>query len=236
VNKDFPRVITLLRKERNISQKKAAADLGVSQALLSHYEKGIRECGLDFIVKAADYYGVSCDYLLGRSPEPQGRTISYDDIEEQDSSGREHIGAGGMMASFNKKLIVNSLNVLFSLVQKTESSTLMREVSAFLMLSVYRMFRKVYSSNTSNDQNFFTIPEPMADSAANAAMALCAANAEAAAKGIPFNGGDTAKESDETVITSTTLSEKYPALSSSILNIIKNSEAKIKDLSGGQGE
>ena len=80
-------MITLLRKERNISQKKAAADLGVSQALLSHYEKGIRECGLDFIVKAADYYGVSCDYLLGRSPEPQGRTISYDDIEEQDSSG-----------------------------------------------------------------------------------------------------------------------------------------------------
>ncbi len=40
---DFSRVITLLRKERGITQKQAAADLGVSQALLSHYEKGIRE-------------------------------------------------------------------------------------------------------------------------------------------------------------------------------------------------
>lgn len=236
MNKDFPRVITLLRKERNISQKKAAQDLGVSQALLSHYEKGIRECGLDFIVRAADYYGVSCDYLLGRSPEPAGKTISYEDIEEQDPMAKEHqgaSGAGGMMASFNKKLIVNSVNVLFSLVRETESNSLMKEVSAFLMLAVYRMFRKVYSSNPKNDPNFFTVNEVMADNAASAAMSLCAANAEAAAKGVKVGGGDVAAVSDETVITSTTLSEKYPALSSSILNIIKNSEAKIRDLNGG---
>ena len=45
---DFPRVLSLLRKEKGISQKEAANSLGVSQALLSHYEKGIRECGLDF--------------------------------------------------------------------------------------------------------------------------------------------------------------------------------------------
>ena len=68
-NNDFPRILTLLRKERGFSQKKAAADLGISQALLSHYEKGIRECGLDFLVRAAAYYGVSCDYPPpGRSP------------------------------------------------------------------------------------------------------------------------------------------------------------------------
>lgn len=76
MNSDFSRVLTLLRKERNISQKKAASDLGISQGLLSHYEKGKRECGLDFLVKAADYYQVSCDYLLGRSPEPQGALAS----------------------------------------------------------------------------------------------------------------------------------------------------------------
>ena len=44
---EFNRIIKLLRKERGITQKQAAEDLGVSQALLSHYEKGIRECGLD---------------------------------------------------------------------------------------------------------------------------------------------------------------------------------------------
>ena len=53
---EFNRIIKLLRKERGITQKQAAEDLGVSQALLSHYEKGIRECGLDFVVRVADYY------------------------------------------------------------------------------------------------------------------------------------------------------------------------------------
>ena len=59
MNSDFPRIITFLRKERGLSQKQVAADLEISQALLSHYEKGIRECGLDFLVRAADYFEVS---------------------------------------------------------------------------------------------------------------------------------------------------------------------------------
>lgn len=56
-----------LRKEKELSQKEAAEALGVSQALLSHYEKGIRECGLDFLCKASVFYDVSSDYLLGLS-------------------------------------------------------------------------------------------------------------------------------------------------------------------------
>ncbi len=53
---NFAAVLTQLRKERGISQKKAALDLGISQALLSHYEKGIRECGLDFVIKCGRIY------------------------------------------------------------------------------------------------------------------------------------------------------------------------------------
>ena len=56
-----------LRTEKGLSQKEAANDLGVSQALLSHYEKGIREFGLDFLNRAADYYKVTTDYILGRT-------------------------------------------------------------------------------------------------------------------------------------------------------------------------
>lgn len=66
-NSKFAATLSQLRRERGISQK-AAGDLGISQALLSHYEKGIRECGLDFVVKCADYYGVTTDYLLGCLP------------------------------------------------------------------------------------------------------------------------------------------------------------------------
>lgn len=54
-----------LRREKNLSQKEAAIELGISQALLSHYEKGIRECGLDFLCRASTFYDVSTDYLLG---------------------------------------------------------------------------------------------------------------------------------------------------------------------------
>ena len=67
---EFNRIIKLLRKERGITQKQAAEDLGVSQALLSHYENGAREPGLAFVCRACDYYGVSADFLLGRAPSP----------------------------------------------------------------------------------------------------------------------------------------------------------------------
>ena len=73
----FAGVLSQLRKERGISQKKAASDLGVSQALLSHYEKGIRECGLDFVIKCSEYYGVTTDYLLGVSDSRMGVDTSY---------------------------------------------------------------------------------------------------------------------------------------------------------------
>lgn len=231
MNSDFPRIITLLRKERGISQKKAAADLGISQALLSHYEKGIRECGLEFLVKAADYYNVSCDYLLGRSPEPAGKTISYEDIPEQDSNSGKIAAGGSMMAAFNRKLIVNSLNVLFSLIQKTGSNTIMKAVSSYMMLAIYKMFRIVYSSNTKNDQRFFTIPEIAASGSASAAMAMCEAEASAAAKGVTFGENDIALESDNNIITASTLSEEYAGSASSLLNVVKNSEARIKIIS-----
>lgn len=59
--------MSTLRRARELSQRKAAAELGISQALLSHYENGSREPGLSFVVRACDYYGVSADYILGRT-------------------------------------------------------------------------------------------------------------------------------------------------------------------------
>ncbi len=61
-----------------MSQKNVAADLGISQALLSHYENGIRECSLEFVVKVADYYNVTTDYLLGKSKSKYGFTDQLD--------------------------------------------------------------------------------------------------------------------------------------------------------------
>ena len=104
---EFNRIIKLLRKERGITQKQAAEDLGVSQALLSHYEKGIRECGLDFVVRVADYYNVSCDYLLGRSAERNGMMLNADDLPNPDKM-KDNVYHGSVLPTMNKKLISNS--------------------------------------------------------------------------------------------------------------------------------
>ena len=66
----FSETMSALRRERGLSQRAAAADLCISQALLSHYENGAREPGLAFLCRACDYYGVSADYLLGRTEDP----------------------------------------------------------------------------------------------------------------------------------------------------------------------
>ena len=79
----FSAKISMLRKEKNITQRQAAQELNISQALLSHYEKGIRECNLDFVKKAAQYYGVTSDFLLGisSSKRPLSVSIAQDDSE-----------------------------------------------------------------------------------------------------------------------------------------------------------
>jgi len=65
----FNQRLSRLRKGKKISQRQVAADLHISQALLSHYENGIREPGLDFVCRVCEYYGVSADYILGRIEE-----------------------------------------------------------------------------------------------------------------------------------------------------------------------
>ena len=72
-------MLSRLRREKGLSQRRAAADLGVSQALLSHYENDAREPKHEFVVKACDYYGVAADYLLGRIGErtPQSLPIPH---------------------------------------------------------------------------------------------------------------------------------------------------------------
>lgn len=228
---DFSRIMTLLRKERKVSQKQAAQDLGVSQGLLSHYEKGKRECGLDFLVRAADYYNVSCDYLLGRSPEPQGKTISVEDIPEEDPNRRDKVTPGSVMIAFNKKLIINSLNVVFSMLTKVKSSTVIKEASGYLMLAVYKVFRYLYSANPKNDQNFFMIDKEIAPAATDAAMSLAEAKVSAAVKGVAIGKEDALTDSEELATDTHTLAEEYPQYYSSMVNLIKNSESRVKSVS-----
>ena len=220
---EFARVITLLRKEKNISQKQAAAELGISQALLSHYENGIRECGLAFLVRCADFYGVSCDYLLGRSADRDGTVLSVEEIPGPEAGGKENVmGAGGILPVLNKKLIANSLNILFDQAARTGNRRLITAVSDFLMLSVYRMFRLVYSANPKNQQNLFSLPRVLADRYADAVMQLREAEIAELVESGDLDRG-------EEPLTTQRMGEVYPLFSTSLLSLIKNAEGSVQN-------
>ncbi len=227
MNTDFPRILTLLRKEKGISQKHASAQLGISQALLSHYEKGIRECGLDFLVRCADFYNVSCDYLLGRSPDRQGSTLTVEDIPEPDAVGRENRSITAVLPVLNKKLVANSLNVLFDLLAKSKNKSLITEVSCFLMLAVYRMFRVVYTANPKNQEAMFHLPPQVYSSYACAAMEICEANAASIARGQSIHGMEPLKAPDALSLSTESISQNYPLFASSLFNLIQTAESRI---------
>ena len=60
-----------LRKKKNISQLKLALDLNTNQNTISRYETGEREPGIMELIKIADYFNVSIDYLLERTDKPE---------------------------------------------------------------------------------------------------------------------------------------------------------------------
>ena len=215
MNTDFPRILSLLRKERGLTQKQVAADLGIAQALLSHYEKGKRECGLEFLVKAADYYNVSTDYLLGRSPVSNGGIITESDIPDGNSSGDSK--SGDIMLALNKKLITNSIEVIFSILQKIKSSKLSKSVSSMLTLSVYKAFRITYNANRKNDDNLFGVSPTSALHLIDSAICL-----EVGAAADAANDADNAPS-----ITTNSIEAEYDKQGTALLSLIKNAEKRL---------
>lgn len=66
--------IANLRKERNVQQKELAGAIGMNRIVLNRIELGKRPVRDDEIIKIADYFDVTCDYLLGHKEE-KNRTL-----------------------------------------------------------------------------------------------------------------------------------------------------------------
>ena len=64
-NKFFEQ-LTALRVENNLSRTQLAEKLNVSVRLISYWENAQRECDFDMLIKIAELFSVSIDYLLGR--------------------------------------------------------------------------------------------------------------------------------------------------------------------------
>ena len=64
----FAKRLRELRKEMSLRQEDIAKDLNVSRQTISKYERGVREPDFCMLIKLADYYKVSIDFLFGRGP------------------------------------------------------------------------------------------------------------------------------------------------------------------------
>jgi len=65
---EFSTILKVLRKLRGITQQKMAKELNTSRSCISNYESGNRQPDSETIKLIADFFDVSVDYLLGRSP------------------------------------------------------------------------------------------------------------------------------------------------------------------------
>lgn len=231
MNNDFPRIVTLLRKERGLSQKQAALELGVSQALLSHYEKGIRECGLDFIVKIADYYDVSCDYLLGRTVE---RSYTSDRTSEvisgTVSESKDENAKTNALLAMNKKLISNSLDIVFDVLEQTDNKGISSEVSAYFMVSMYKMLRALYSANPRNPQAMFSVIPEIYVGISNALQNIIESNINCLASGKNAANHEGISSYEAPALSPDIISKRHPELAPSLYNLIRDTEEKLKKL------
>lgn len=67
MNNKFGEKLNELRTEISLSRSQLAEKLNVSIRLISYWENGQRECDFDMLIKIADFFSVSIDYLLGRT-------------------------------------------------------------------------------------------------------------------------------------------------------------------------
>lgn len=67
----FTERIIQIKKDRKLLQKDIAANIGVHLRTYQYYEKGEKEPTLSVLLRLADYFNVSLDYLVGRSDDPE---------------------------------------------------------------------------------------------------------------------------------------------------------------------
>ncbi len=214
MNKEFGRIITNLRKKKGVSQKDVAAELGVSQALLSHYEKGIRECGLTFLVKLADYYNVSADYLLGRTQNP-GAADNSEALAEYDEENEPTNVKINAYCMLNRRLVSASTAIIYSLLSEINNKKLSRHVSDYISVAHYTMFRKICSLWESSPDDVFTLSGSAVGQYCSAGLNLSEAKISEICDNKSIEGPGLSDDK---------LAEMFPDSYTSLYQLIKNSE------------
>ena len=222
MNTDFSRTLALLRQEKGISQRHAAQELGISQALLSHYENGLREPGLAFVRKVCDYYHVSADYLLGRTLDRDGAVIDAQEL--YDASGEKGSLKGSVAATLQKKLLVNTVSLLFELLGRTGSRDAVNAAGRYLSGALYQLWRMLHRAAGGKDRFFALGGGDFAADAVDAEMRLARVDYARTLDAL-------AREDDALpVVDGAVLADTHPGLMQSLTQVLHSTEEETKDL------
>ena len=219
---EFSRTLSLLRQERGVSQRTAASDLGISQALLSHYENGIREPGLSFVVKACDYYHVSADFILGRTLSRDGSMLSSEEVLGAAEPG--NILQGSVLATLQSKLLSGAVGVLFGLLGKLGDKTAINTAAAYLGGAVYQLYRHLYRAAGANEAYFALDP---------AACTMGTADADRKLEEVRYARAlraQAAKKAEFPDLSPEALSAGYPGRCQSLTQVLSTTDARLNAL------
>ncbi len=203
-----------LRKKAGLSQKNAAKELGISQALLSHYEKGIRECGLEFLSKAATFYNVSTDFLLGR--EDNDAILSLvKALDGNSSSTSEH--------ERSKRKILHTLSRFYQISEDVQNKKLQEELDQAISIYLYHLMRVLQSSSCA-DSSYFQLPDDRALLLSQSYLQTCYLRICKRVEALP------SKKQELIDFGSKGYEEEHPISSYAIKTLISDIESKYKKI------
>lgn len=170
---------------------------------------------------------VSCDYLVGITSDRKGAILNI----ESDESNTQETGKPpcdshcANLANLNRRLVMNSISVIFNILAQAGNKNLTSEVSSYLMVSVYKMFRLLYNANPQNPQDFFAINMELQRGLSSALMLVNETNAEISAKAFI----KTIYKDREISLSPSVIQERYPQYAAALSDLIKIAENNITD-------
>ena len=153
---------------------------------------------------------------MGRSLEKNGSAILLEEVPDEDAAGQGNRGPGSLLPVLNKKLICNSVTVVEDLLGGIGDKSLINDVSMYLQLSVYKMYRTLYNENEQNPQTFFGAEQEFFGLMTDQAMKKLELSIRRRLKKVAVPAMD-----EQAIL------EKYPLFSASLLTLLQNAETAI---------
>ena len=109
-----------LRSEKSITQQEIASAIKISRSVISEYESGKSEPTANVIIKLADFFGVSADYLLGRSDDLGNITVQSPTESQLTAEEKELLSLFRKMTSGQKTRVTAFCEGVLSAPEKNK--------------------------------------------------------------------------------------------------------------------